>query len=223
MIRPLLTAIFEYFLAGIVFYKGKYQPKIISLVLFLLASYQLGEVILFLTNGGSMGIRVAYFSTTLLPPLGVLLIERITGKKYGYPLFQAIGLFFAFSFVVNPSIVSNFELGKYCVRVFAYSSVIASMWQAYYQFTLMYTMIVVLVNILKTKFEQKKKVLKQILFAYISFDIVAISLTKIFPNFKYSVASLMCALAIIAAVIFTKVSLNNNIKEDISDEKHLNG
>jgi len=212
MLRPLFTAIIEYILAFLVFKYGKVHKNIFSVILFLLATYQLGELIIFLTNGNEVGFKIAYIATTLLPPLGVLLIEKVTKKKYGYPLFQLIGLGFALYMLVVPEIALKFELGPFCVRIFQYDSIIANYWGYYYQATLFYSMVLMIWGILRSRSRKTQSTLKNILLGYLTFNALTFVITYFVPWLQYSSASLMCALALISAFIFTKISLAENLK-----------
>jgi hypothetical protein len=210
MIRPLLTAIIEYLLATLVIRYGKSNRKIIALVIFLLATYQLGELLIFLTNGGEIGFKVAYVATTLLPPLGVLLTERVLKRSCGYPIFQLISLGFAVFILFTPQVAVDFEIGAYCIRVFEYAPFLKQYYFLYYQGTLMYTMFVLLIGILRSKDNVIRSSLQKLLLAYLSFDLVAILIMSFIPSFIPSSASLMCALALFAAIIFAKMSLSDD-------------
>ena len=210
MIRPLITAIIEYLLAFLVFKYGKLHKNTMALIIFLLATYQLGEVIIFMTNGGEIGFKIAYVATTLLPPLGILLTQKILKKNFGYLLFQLISLGFAAYILVIPQVALNFELGPYCIRVFDYEALLAQYYFLYYQGTLMLTMLIIIIAIFRVKLDKDRAVLQSILIAYLSFDDLAILIAQMYPEFWPSSASLMCALALIAAFIFTRVSLAEN-------------
>ena len=212
MLRPIFTAIVEYILAFLVFKYGKVHKNIFSVILFLLATYQLGEVVIFLTNGNEIGFKIAYVATTLLPPLGVLLIERIMKKKYGYPLFQLVGIGFALYMLIVPAIALKFELGPFCVRVFQYDYIITSYWGIYYQATLFYSMALMMWGIFRSKSKNIQSILINILLGYLTFNVLTFVITYFVPWLQYSSASLMCALALISAFIFTKISLAENLK-----------
>jgi hypothetical protein len=219
MIRPLITALIEYMLCGLVLLKGKRYKKVIATLLFFLASYQLGEVLLFLTDGNDIGIRISYFSTTLLPPLGLLLLERINKKRYGYPLIQAIGVFFALSFFVSPELVGKYVINDYCISVFGSNDTIYRWWQTYYQGVLTLLIIIGLYNFIK---EHRRRIRSSnvnlkgsgikgkenllVAISVISFDIPALLLSSTFPYFEDKIASLMCALAFFASFIYFKLS-----------------
>lgn len=213
MIRPLLTACIEYILALVVFKNGKNYKNIIAVVLFFLASYQLGEVFIFMTSGQPWAFKFAYVSTNLLPPLGVLLISRMIKKPVGYigyALVQLVALAFAVYIISIPQVAVKWELGQFCVRIFEYDTVISNYWLLYYQVTLMVTMLVAFFGYIFVHNSKKRNDLMWTLIAYISFNGGSILISTLNPWFGPSIASLMCALALIASFIFAKIALPPN-------------
>jgi hypothetical protein len=213
MIRALITAIVEYSLVLITLKKGKFEPRIFALILFFLASYQLGEVVVFATKGSYFGFKIAYFSTTLLPPLGVLVLEKITRKRFFYVIFQVIGIFYAINFLVRPSFIYEFEITKYCIKTSWYPSLIIKSWSFYYILTLLYVMIFTFVNLVFEKNKNKKITLILLFLAYCTFGVVSVVYVNVFMEYKSALASIMCALAVFAAIIFTWISLKTKINK----------
>lgn len=207
MIRPLIFAIIEYILAYLVFRYGKVHKNVFALILFFLATYQFGEVILFLTNGDMLGFRVAYVATTMLPPLGVLLVEKVTKKRYGYEIFQLISFGLIAYIITAPEIALRFALSQFCIKVYEYNSVMSTYWQYFYQITLIVTMIILTVNILRTKVTQERVILKNILLGYLIFNGLGIVITMLVPDMRDSMTSLICALAFFSAFLFAKTAL----------------
>lgn len=212
MIRPIITAMIEYLLTYLTLRYGTVHKRLIASILFLLASYQVGEVLIFATNGQQFAFKVAYVATTLLPPLGVLLVSRIIKKPIGYVFFQLLSLLFVAFIIWTQQVVLKFEFGQFCVRIFEYNPVISCYWVDYYQGTLTYTMAVTAVSLFLQKDKGIKHQLKWILSAYLIFDGLALVVAYVNPWFGPSLASLMCAMALIAAIIFTKISSPKNIK-----------
>jgi len=208
MIRAAIFASIEYILAAIVLLKGKSYPRVVAAILFFLASYQLGELVLFATDGAPIGIQIAYFSTTLLPPLGVLLIEKVTGRKFGFPFFMAAGIFFAVMFVLFPDMIDILELTNCCVRVTSHGQIMTTLWGHYYSLTLVYSLFIMLICALRAEEKQVRKVLLWMIGAYASFFFASIIIVRMFPDRRPSFASLMCALAVVAAVIIAILSLS---------------
>lgn len=217
MIRPFLTAVIEYLLAYWVYKNGKLYPKVFSALLFLLATYQLGEIIIFASNGNRIGFQIAYFSTTLLPPFGLLFMELTTKKNYFYIPVQIIALFFAGIFLINSTIIGDFEIGDYCIKVLSYNSPIVTYWSYYYQGTLTFTMMIMIYNYFTSKSEFVKKFMLHMLVAYVSFDIVALIFVRVATGYRSALASVMCALAVFASIIFARVSLKGNLLFDTEE------
>jgi len=229
MLRALITAIVEYALAFYVYKKGKYQKNVFFWVLFFLASYQLGEYMITLFPSLNIGIRFAYFSTTMLPPLGLLFLQKHTNRELGYKFVQAVGLVFAILFLVNPSVIGSYQISStgQCIQMSYVEGYIIDSWMFYYQGTLLFSMGVSLFEIIRNKkkvnMEANKyyKILKQFFIAYVSFDIVALVISKIDPQFSPRVASLMCALAVFASFIFTNIAFDLKFLPDLKKKLML--
>jgi hypothetical protein len=205
MYRAILTAAIEYTLAYIVFKKGKTAPKVIALMLFFLASYQLGEVIMFASDGSGIGFRIAYFSTTLLPPLGLELVERITKKPHYYLPLQIIGFVFALIFLIQPGILAGFERETCCFIAANYTN-IGTYWAYYYQGTLFFTMIAIMINLFMNYSREIKVKLSYLLLGYIIIE-MGVFIANFVPALNMAHASVMCAVAFFAALLFTKIGL----------------
>lgn len=212
MIRPLLFAIVEYLLCFLVLRRGKIAKYEISVLLFFLASYQFGEFITFLTGGKIIGLQIAYFSTTLLPALGILLVQKITSKKYGYMFFQGIGGILALIHLVNPMMIGSYQLGVYCIQVLSYTSWVFPIWASYYQGTVVYLVVTATYNIFRHTEELVRRRLKFIVSGILFFELGSIFLTKVVPYFRFSIASLMCAMALVFAFILAKIALDEKVR-----------
>ncbi len=204
MIRPLITAIIEYYLASLTWFKAKQYKHVIFALLFFLATYQLGEVITFLIDI-NMGIRISHFATTLLPPLGILLVQQINNRKLGYIIFQIVGIFFALSLFLYPSVLGGYTVNDFCITVYGSQHTIYKVWSYYYQFTLIVIMFFSLYFWYMNKDKKRENLF--VLYSVISFDITAIFLASRFDYFQNKLTSLMCALAILAAFIYARLSL----------------
>ena len=203
----------EYFLAYRVYKEGKKYRNVIFFILVFLATYQLGEFVLFLTNGNYIGFRIAYFSTTLLPPLGVLLVQKMTNKNYYYEVFQFVGAFFALLFLIGPKLILDYKIMTYCIKVYSYHPMISKFWGGYYQFSLLFIVGVSLYHFLRNRNTKVVSDLKYVLFPVIFFDFGSLLLARINPVLSNSIASLMCAMALVAAITWGKLSLNCEFKQ----------
>jgi len=211
VIRAIFTAAIEYLLAVLVLKHGKIYPRIFFWILFFLASYQFGEFLVFATGGNVWGLRIAYFSTTMIPALGLILVEKITGKKYGSAFFQLLGILFAMNFLFNHDIAFGYTLDRFCIHMNEGSTRIFNVWSVYYQIVLVFTMIVMLINYLKSEDEATKSIMLRLLIAYTSFDFVSMLFVRMVPQYQPAIASVMCALAVFAAFVFANISLGGEL------------
>jgi len=207
--RSILFALFEFFLILAILRHGKFQVRLIGLLLFFLAGYQLGEFI-FLSTNNSVGIQLATISTTLLPPLGLAVVEKIVKKNYGALALQILGIFFVLIFIFNPNILTGSK-EYYCLVKYSTISDLANpiifAWGAYYLSTLTYTVIVLIKNILNKQNMKVKKILTLALISYICFYPISYLLAVFFNLNLGILASLMCALAIICAGFMSYISI----------------
>jgi hypothetical protein len=137
--------------------------------------------------------------------LGILLIQKITEKRFGYIPFQIIGAVLALGFVIYPQIVSNIEFEKGCIILTEYSSEIIKVWEVYYQVGLSYAVLLLIYNILKAEKLIVRNQLALLLLGYMLFYPTAVILIKLVPAFGSGITSLMCALAIFGAITFSGV------------------
>lgn len=205
-----IIAISEYILAIYVYKNGKVLPKLFATTLFFLASYQLGEVIAYTFDDYSRaGVQFAYFSTTLLPPLGILMIQSVAKKSYGYTLFQTLAIGFALMYAFEPYIIERFSVDLLFIRINE-TKPIFTYWAYYYLIALTYAMLIGGFEALTNKNKEVKKFMIALVGAYTSFYIVSVAFALAFPSYRSAFASLMCALAFTAALIMSKVSLSFN-------------
>lgn len=211
--RSLLFAVIEYILCAIVLYKGKNFKYPLAAVLFFLASYQLGEFI-FLKTGLQFALQFAIFSTTLLPPFGMYLVQYNSDKKYFYYISQVIGLGFALLFLFVPGYFEGAARTFCLVKLYNIDSIQVHLWIIYYIVTLSITMIMAVVNIIKEKRIGYKRFNIFLLISYTTFFPLSYILVLCSPEFQPGdLASLMCALAIMAAFILTWVATRLKINE----------
>lgn len=217
ILRPLITAIFEYILALRVFRKGKFMPIIITGFLVSLATYQFGEFLYFAGNQDRFWLSVSLFSTTLLPAYGILLIERLAHVK-GFAVFFIIAsAIFAVSFFIFPSVIPQTTECN-CFAKYDVSSLSGAnydfyrAWEAYYFLSLAFSLLLIAWNLVRHHGDVKN--LRLALFAYLAFFPIVFVLAK-FKQIDYSLmTSVMCGLAVITAVIFSYISLNKDPKTE---------
>lgn len=209
ILRPIITTIVEYSLFAYVLKKGKFYPKIIAGILFFLATYQLGEVI-FLATGENFGIQISYASTSMLPAIGLLLIQKITKRRYGYSIIQGIAAAFSVFFLLKPDFINGVE-SMHC-----FTKLIANIndggpifwaWITYYIGTLTVSCFILFNKFYKAQTKKMKNIYGLGLLSYLSFFPVAIIMILLFGIDIAYLASIMCGLAIFAAFILSWMSL----------------
>jgi hypothetical protein len=211
--RSLIFALIEYGLFIVVLLRGKNFKYPIAAILFLLASYQLGEF-LFLYYDLDFGVRFAIASTTLLPPLGIYLMEKKQNRFWIYYISQVISISFAIFFLFNTTLFTNVTK-QFCLLKFSNetaNSGFVLFWGILYVLGLSIAMGLAVNNYLKERNVDKKNFYKWTIIAYSSFFPLSLVLTVVFNLNLDSLASIMCALAIFAAFIMTWQSANKDLK-----------
>lgn len=208
--RPLIFGLIEYALALVVLKNGKFESKMTALFLFFLGSYQIGEAIILLTDHDMLGLKIAYFSTSLLPPFGLYFIEKITGKSLFSKGFGLLALFFASLFVLMPEPLQFVEHMNCLLKVFyaGNSSVFFYGWGAYYMGTLSLA-IGALVHYMRIFKDRTKQIMLRLtLLAYLTFFPSSIILVALLGESGGYIGSVMCAMAIVAAFALAYGSLD---------------
>ncbi len=208
MYRPLVTAIIEFSLGAYVYKKGKFQKNLISIFLVMLGSYQLGEFIMFASDGGQEGTNMAFFATTLLPPFGVMLVEKLTKENWGSVIFWLAGVVLALTFLLFD--VKEFVEETSCFAKFMNTSndwsEFTMAWSIYYLVGLTYVTFLSWYLSYSKEFRNVAASLKSITIAYITFYPLSFFLVWLFNLELQYVFSIMCGLAIFAAFIIARIS-----------------
>jgi hypothetical protein len=231
VLRPLLTAVIEYGLAWHVFRKGKFMPYYVTLFLIFLATYQFGEY-MFLTGGNErLWLGISLFSTTMLPPYGLVFIEKLSGQKAFSALFFIASTILGLTFLLAPSVLPRAEECN-CFLKYDSSSLdgrsanFYRAWWGYYLLSLTFSILLIAWHIVRRNGNTKS--LKLILAGYISFFPSSFIIVNLFNLDLTLVSSVMCSLAILMAFIISYVSLKSDYKLNkttdllgITEEKHI--
>lgn len=225
ILRPLLTALIEYALAYHVFRKGKYMATSSALFLIFLGSYQLSEYLFLASGGDRFWLGVSLFCTTMLPPYGLFLIERLSGHKESTISTTALGasLVFGLFFLFVPSVIPNAQECNCFVKynganLTGNGAAFFSAWGAYYIGALTLSMALILWSIIKKQGDVKN--LKLLLIGYTTFFPFSYIVALFTLSDLAAVASIMCSLAIFTAFIVSYISLN---KDESDDEERVLG
>lgn len=209
ILRPLIFALVEYSLACYVFKKGTFIPKIIGLFLIFLGTYQAGEF-LFLATGDRYWNSISLFATTMLPPFGVVIAERLSGKKAYANLFFSISLILGLAFVFYPGLVPPAEECNCFVKyqssaLSGNTAQLFTFWSQYYVVTLGLTMAFMAYN-LWHRFGDMVHT-RLLLIGYFLFFPSSYLVVNFFNAEGSMIASVMCSLAFTMAFITTYISI----------------
>lgn len=212
VLRPLITAVVEYLLAFRVFRKGHFLPTITVLFLVFLATYQFGEFLLF-TQSNKAWFAVSLFATTLLPPYGLIMIEKLSHRKSFYLLFFLASAIFGLSFLIFPSLVPEVRECNCFAKIDTgpmsdTGRLFINSWGWYYVLSLTFSMLLMSWHILKKHGDTKN--LKLLLLGYFTFFPVSFLLVEVFKMDPGLVGSIMCSLGIITAFIVTHISTSKS-------------
>jgi hypothetical protein len=211
ILRPLITAIIEYLLAYRVFKKGHILPIATSLFLISLATYQFGEY-LFLSQNDRTWFAISLFATTMLPPYGLLLVEKLSHKHTFYILFLIASALFGLTFILVPSVVPGANECNCFAKIdsstlVGWEKIFFTNWGIYYFSSLALTMVLMLWHIFRKNGDTKNLTL--LLIGYFSFFPFSYFVIHFWGVNGGLIASVMCALAIICAFIVTHISESN--------------
>lgn len=218
ILRPLLTAIVEYLLAFRVFKKGHILPIATTIFLICLATYQFAEYF-FLSTQNRAWLALSLFATTLLPPYGLILVEKLSHRKTFYALFIIASLGFGLSFFFFPEIIPGARECNCFAKLDSstlsgWNLVFFRTWGWYYVLSLTFAMLLMSWHILKKHGDTKK--LSLLLIGYVTFFPFSFILVEFLHQDPGIISSVMCALAIITAFIVTHISTETKLSKKTS-------
>ena len=207
---PVMIATFIFEVGAALFliwrYKMSKSIRLVVLLLFCLATFQLAEYMICEAVGLNtvQWARVGYVAITLLPPLGIHLIEHLSGKPSKLVLLGAYGVAIPFLFffaLANTPFGGQQCLGNYVI--FEVPRWILSWYTAYYYGLLF-------VGIIRAWHygRQGSRDLQQNAFyllavGYMAFLLPTATVGVLQPNTLHGIPSIMCGFAVILAVILT--------------------
>jgi hypothetical protein len=225
ILRPLIIGITEYLLAINVLRKGTFIPKVIALFLLFLGTYQIGEFLYFAFGHNRIWLSLSLFSTTMLPPFGLKMIEKLSGKRTFAGVFFVLSTIFAATFFVVPNVVPQAQECN-CFMKYDGSSLTGSyydfytIWGRFYVVSLTLSMIFLGYFIKKGYGDVKN--MKLLFIGYLSFFPFSYIITEVTSGDFRLVASIMCSLAIFTAFIVNHIATHPKIAQDIKENsKHV--
>ncbi len=220
-LRPLVIFLIEIGLAYYVFRYGVKFKNMIALFLVFLAGYQLGEFIILQSSESSIGYQIAFFSTTMLPPFGIFLIERIEKKFYGGIIALVASTFFAVGFLLYPDALQLVEKCA-CFAKFAPRdgmTTFTTAWGLYYVSALTYAMVLALYLHITETAKLRKMVLLNIFYAYVFFFPLSYLLIVVFNMDISYIISVMCSLGLIGGIGIFRLGMDMGYKPQDKKKK----
>ncbi|MCA9386523.1 hypothetical protein KC669_00645, partial [Candidatus Dojkabacteria bacterium] len=156
--RPLIIAAIEIAIIFFVLSRGVRFKNLIASIILFLAIYQIGESLIVLTDYDLTGLKIAYFATTLLPGLGLILVEKLAKEEHFGKYVFGVGLVLSILFVLIPEPVYFHENINCILKVTSANNAgtFYYTWVAYYLGSLALTIIYILVLIWKAETSKER-------------------------------------------------------------------
>jgi hypothetical protein len=198
----LITFLVEFSLSIYVFIKHRKTMfgQVIASLLLCLSLFQLSEYVVCTTETtGDVWMRVGYISITLLPALGMHLVQIINHKQptilnwIADAFALGLSLFIAFA---SESIYGYTCTGKFVV--FELNTILRDVHGVFYGVFLCIAMVIMVIHIWKNN---NRRINSWLLAGYLVFIVPSVAMAIIAHNYYKGLASIMCGFAIILAVI----------------------
>ncbi|MCD4796739.1 MAG: hypothetical protein K8R49_06175 [Candidatus Cloacimonetes bacterium] len=211
-ILSIITALFE-ISAAVWALMGAGRKKIIytsSAILFLLAAYQILEVVICTELQSSIFFsRLAFIVIAWLPPAGILLIALLfpTKKKAVY---WFTGLMFVFALLISIwlFIDKSFVTGSVCSIIFArYSNPMPQyiIYAGFYHLGMMGMLFLSAHGVMICKDQNQRLLLGQMLMGSLTFIVPSLITVIAVPPVRGALPSVMCHYALLLAIFITRL------------------
>jgi hypothetical protein len=197
----LATCVIEVSLVAYVWwrYKSTVEARLVSLILIFLATFQLAEYLICGAAPGSVQwARAGYIAITLLPPLGLHLITRLTKGNYYLLVMAAYGLAGGFILILARLTLTPVCCGNYTIFIFPHG--FDHPYTAYY-FSLLAVALIVAGRGLATAAPRATRALKALIAGYLIFIVPTGVVVFLDPALVGGIPSIMCGFAVAFALI----------------------
>jgi len=203
----LATFIIEIALAFYTFFRFRLSKfaQLTTLMLVLFAVFQLSEYQICSNNYTLTWARVGFVAITLLPILGLHLINLVNNKTHFLKLGYILSILFIFSYLFAPNVITNANCGGNYI-IFRVSTPVSWLYGFYYFGFLIlaiWEIIEQLIELKLTNARSEKDLLYWIAVGYISFLFPMGIIYILSPSARAAVPSIMCGFAVIFALILT--------------------
>lgn len=177
--------------------------RIVMLQLILLAIFQLAEYSICgrFSVDASTWSRVGYISITMLPPLGLHLIQTISGRGWVWLKWVAYANAVAWNLIFSLSskpFISNVCGGNYVISQLTHTS--GRVYFAYYYFWLLVSICVALAWAYSAT-KRIRTALTLCVIGYFAFLVPTTVVNNLYPATRSGIPSIMCGFAVIYALI----------------------
>jgi len=198
----LATLILESGLAAYVFHRYRKGPfaKIATLILLLLAAFQLSEYQICTNRNAIFWSRLGLTAITLLPVLGLYLISLVSRKQHFLRLgYGAAAVSVALILVAPPDLISPFCAGNYVT--FGGPEVLYRFYAAYYFGFLLIGIWESIEALNLSRSKRVHRILRWMVIGYLSFMLPMGIVYAFYEPARMAVASIMCGFALGLAFI----------------------
>lgn len=213
-ILSIFTAIFE-ITAGIWTLFGRGRKSILrtsAAILFLLAAYQIIEVVL-CSNPEGLKVfgRIAFMVVLWLPPTGLLLLNWLAGKKATWLRIYTIVFFAVAAFIFIWLLVDRTPIGvSVCLVVFArYGDVMSlslnQVYAGFYQLGLISMLFISAILSVRTEDVVQRRLTGQLLFGCLAFMVPTLVVVNLFDITRGAFSSILCHFALFLAIFICRL------------------
>jgi hypothetical protein len=204
---PVMIATFmiEVFLAMYVVFRYKMNPaiRLIAIALGFLALFQISEYFVCTGPDGIAWSRLGYVAITALPPLGLHILNKTTGRPNNFInklAYTSMGFLMVY-FLVAPNAFAGYQCtGNYVI--FQLTSNVSAIYTAYYYGWLLTAFVIGIWRMRNLKLDKvQKDNTKLLLLGYLVFLVPTAIVNTIRPETTAGIPSIMCGFAVFFALI----------------------
>ncbi len=224
-----LIEIFAFVYFFMLFKQSESQLKSLTSILLFLGAYQLLEAFNCMFPGHTFLVRLSFANITMLPALGVYfayLSAPRESKNQRYITFAFLGsaLFFITYFLSKPSSAVLLSCQQFFATYY-HADTLYQVYGLYYQLGLFAMVIMAVRNLVFTSDLKKRMLIGDFIIGAVIFIVPSILITGLFPQYRGSMPSIMCHIAIFFSFFIVKALLREKKVRQVAldfEFSHLN-
>ena len=200
----LSTFVLEWLLviASLIRFRKTLFGQLSSLLLILLATFQLAEYLICTQAPTLIWARLGLVAITLLPPVGLHLLAVISGRLQAVRLSYGLALLFSLLFLLWPGVTNQPTCGgNYVIFHTSYSVAVA--YAYYYLGYLLWGLWEALSTYRASSDHQLRNLLTWMMIGYLSFMVPMAVVYLMNPTAREAIPSIMCGFALLLAFILS--------------------